>query len=376
MLKIKYDVNKSLKECPPSSLYEEGITFHKRIVTAVENIEQSQRTQVRDTLLIVSNITKIEESFSNKGYDYKEPPIIVTKNPDFKSGSNKYEEKCEFLVDSGHHRINALKNLGCTTVLVDLVSFDSQRKMMSTANKLNSNRSPFSDNRDEDYLYSIEQAYKRLDSDGNPIVDATNDKDVLAFLEESGVYNERKRQNILEYLRRKISQYGSYMHPMNALLAKDKAKELGLPYDGDSNAKNVMGLGLIVGSKSWRSVMYQSESIMMSFPDKPIDVYAFIENPNPMSLSIQRKDWYDNFNSNLVERYYNFFAARLGVDVIEAKRMVKTAPWNFVGFLPQNMQTEPNTVVDIFGNPVSVPDRTNEFKNIFPSSNNILKFSS
>ena len=376
MLQIKYDIGQSLKDCPPSSLYEEGITFHKRIVTSIENIERSKRTQVRKKLLVVSNITKIEESYQTKGHDYKEPPIIVIKNPNFKSGSNNADEKCEFLVISGHNRLNALLNLGCTSVLVDLVSFDTAIKRLSTANKMNSNRSPFSDNTDEDYLYSIEQAYAERDADGKPIVDATDDQSVLSFLKESGVNNDQKRLNILDQLRRKVSPHGSYMHPMNAVIAKNKAKELGLPYDGDSNAKHVMGLGLIVGSKSWRSVMYQSESIMMSFPDKPIDVYAFIENPNPMSLSVQRKDWYDKYNSNLTERYYNFFAARLSISVIEVKKRVKKAPWNFVGFLPQNLNTEPNCVVDIYGNPVSVPDRTNEFKDSDTSVVNILKFSS
>ena len=375
MLQIKYDIGQSLKDCPPSSLYEEGITFHKRIVTSIENIERSKRTQVRKKLLVVSNITKIEESYQTKGHDYKEPPIIVIKNPNFKPGSNNADEKCEFLVISGHNRLNALLNLGCTSVLVDLVSFDTAIKRLSTANKMNSNRSPFSDNTDEDYLYSIEQAYAERDADGKPIVDATDDQSVLSFLKESGVNNDQKRLNILDQLRRKVSPHGSYMRPMNAVIAKNKAKELGLPYDGDSNAKHVMGLGLIVGSKSWRSVMYQSESIMMSFPDKPIDVYAFIENPNPMSLSVQRKDWYDKYNSNLTERYYNFFAARLSISVIEVKKRVKKAPWNFVGFLPQNLNTEPNCVVDIYGNPVSVPDRTNEFKDSDTSVVNILKFS-
>tara|TARA_R110000868_G_scaffold46610_3_gene153803 strand:+ start:3321 stop:4448 length:1128 start_codon:yes stop_codon:yes gene_type:complete len=374
MLQIKYDIGQSLKDCPPSSLYEEGITFHKRIVTSIKNIEMSNRTQVRKDLVVVSNVTKIEESYQTKGYDYKETPIIVIKNPNFKPGSNNKYEKCEFLVISGHNRLSALLNLGCTTVLVDLVSFDSVIKMLSTSNKLNSNRSPFSDNTDGDYLYSIEEAYKKRDDAGKPIVDATNDQDVLSFLKESGVYSDQKRRNILEQLRRKVSSHGAFMRPMNASIAKIMAKDLKLPYDGDSNAKNVMGLGLIVGSKSWRSVMYQSESIMMSFPDKPIDVYAFIENPNPMSLSVQRKDWYDKYNSNLTERYYNFFAARLSISVIEVKKRVKKAPWNFVGFLPQNENTEFG-VVDIYGHPVSVPDRTNEFKDSDPSVANILKFS-
>ena len=165
-------------------------------------------------------------------------------------------------------------------------------------------------------------------------------RDVLAFLEESGVNSILRCKHILALFRNKVSPHGSYMHPMTAVMAKNKAKELGLPYDGDSNAKNVPGLGLIVGSKSWRSVMFQSESIMMTYPDKPIDVYAFIENPNPQGLATQRKDWLEEFNRHLAVRYYDFFAAQLGITVREVKGMIKPAPWNFVGFLPQNLKTE------------------------------------
>lgn len=58
MMKINYDIPKSLKLCPPS--YEEGVHFNKRIVTNIDNIESSKRTQVREKLLVLSNIKTIE----------------------------------------------------------------------------------------------------------------------------------------------------------------------------------------------------------------------------------------------------------------------------------------------------------------------------
>lgn len=353
MMKINYDIPKSLKLCPPS--YEEGVHFNKRIVTNIDNIESSKRTQVREKLLVLSNIKTIEAALMSNGYDYNENPIVVSKNPDYKPGSKKPLERCEFIVDDGNHRLVCYRNLGQLTVLVDVVDFSTERLVITARNSFNGGRAPFEDNRDADYLYSTEEAHKK------GIVDGTSDEDVLAFLEESGVDSILRRKHILNLFRSKVSQHGSYMHPMTAVMAKNKAKELGLPYDGDSNAKNVPGLGLIVGSKSWRSVMFQSESIMMTYPDKPIDVYAFIENPNPQGLATQRKDWLEEFNRHLAVRYYDFFAAQLGITVREVKGMIKPAPWNFVGFLPQNLKTEANSVVNQFGIPVSPPDRKYEF---------------
>lgn len=355
MAKINYEIKKSLAAFPP--IYEEGILQIKRIVTSIDNVDVSPETQVREQLIVPSNVADIVDSLTNKGYDYSEPVIVVEKHPDPKSGK-------EFICRDGANRTVAHKQLGYETILVDVVEFVTPRRARTFSNKKNTNRSPFSDNTDKDLVYSIEKAYEMGE------VDATDDEDVIKFLEESGVTNKKRIESIVKILRTKVSPYGTYMCPFNAVSAKQKARELGLPYDGDSNSKRVPGLGLIVGSKSWRSVMYQSETIAMDYPDLPIDVYAFIENPSAQRLTLekQRKQWLDDYNEKLVVRYYRWLAARLGIDEIEVKTKVKKAPWNFVGFLPQDLKNEPNCVVDQFGNPVSVVDRKHLFGNNYIKS--------
>jgi hypothetical protein len=53
MNKQIFDVEKSLKECPPQTIYENkpGFSFLKRIVTRVDNIIPKKENQIREHLV-------------------------------------------------------------------------------------------------------------------------------------------------------------------------------------------------------------------------------------------------------------------------------------------------------------------------------------
>lgn len=357
MSKISYDMKRSLRESPP--VYEEGIQHIKRIVISIDSVDISPEAQVREQLVVLSNVQRIEESLVNKGYDYSAPVIVVQKHPDTKS--NK-----EFLVLSGINRVVANERLNHETILVDVVECATPRLARTFSNKCNTNRSPFCDNSDKDFVYSIEKANEKGELDG------TNDDDVKRFLEESGITSSKRREAILNRVRGKISAYGKYVHPYSAKDAKLQAKKLGLPYDGDKNIKSVPGLGLIVGD-SWRSIQYQSETIAMKYPGMDIEVYGFISNPCPQMLENQRKQWLDDFNENLIARYYGWLADRLNIDESEVKTKVKKHPWKFIGFLAQDLKNEPEGVVDQYGNPVTLPDRKSVYYKHYSESKNVVK---
>ena len=337
---ILLDVERSLKESPPN--YPKGVNFKKRIVTNRNNLIRDY--QPRNLKKVLDNIMNIKKSYEIE-FLYSEPVKVGELNENDKKKTNLL---------SGYNRDEAEKALHWGSTLIDIVEFDTPLRRREFIYEENIIRAPRSGNTKADLAKGVKDAIVSEEIDNT-------DAAILDFLDIVAVdKNEQDKRAILKKTRALVSPYTN-MTPYAGPSANEKAKELGIPFGGLNN-KNANGvIGYVISGGNSKSVFSDATELARKHGvDRyaRIEIYGYIDNPEPSTLQGNRKEFLD------VE-HFGWFETKLKENIsystgIDLKNKIWDSfksPFVFCGFLPQSGEVNEfgnlveTGLVDEYGNP-------------------------
>ena len=338
MPNIILDVERSLKLSPPN--YPKGVNFKKRIVTNRDNL--IRHYQPRNLKWVLENMTNLKKSYQIQ-YLYDQPVKVGAVN-------EKDSQKIDLY--SGYSRDGVEGQLGWDTTLIDIVEFETKRirrEFMYTENII---RAPRSGNTKADL------AKGAMDAIENEEIDNT-DSAIMDFLDVVAAdKNERDKRVILKKTRALISPYKN-MTPYAGPSANEKAAELGIPYGGLKN-KNANGvIGYVIAGGNSKSVFSDATDLARKHGVgryARIEIYGYIDNPEPSTLQGNRKEFLENFKwfeRKLIEN----ISYSTGISLDNKIWKDFKSPFVFCGFLPQSGEVNEfgnlveTGLVDEYGNP-------------------------
>ena len=336
MTKIVFDVNRSLKECPPD-YYPDGVRFIKRIVKRRDTINSDPTLQARANVYELDNQASIKGSYVTHGFLYTERPQVISL------GSVKGLE--HDLVD-GFNRDTVQDDLGWETAIYDVVEFDTPLRKRSYKYVANHEYAPSASNTDKDLLKGLELAVKfgELDRKDNKGI---TDYILVVAADKTKEY----RKDLFKKFRKRVSEHAT-MRPLDTKKANELDAELEIPHQGAKNPYDKIGYVLKKFSPGnwWNGMEHLTKD---KTQHKEVLIYGFIESPAPNTLKADREEFVKNFNRMKlgVEKCLGHYGAELNGNF----------PFKFIGFLPQDITETPKHeggkkeigIVDVDGDPVS-----------------------
>ena len=335
---ILLDVERSLKESPPN--YPKGVNFKKRIVTNRNNLIRDY--QPRNLKKVLDNIMNIKKSYEIE-FLYSEPVKVGELNENDKKKTNLL---------SGYNRDKAEKKLSWGSTLIDIVEFDSPLRRRQFIYEENIVKAPRSGNTKADLAKGAKDAIVAEEIDNT-------DAAILDFLDVVAAdKNERDKKAILKKTRALISPYKN-MTPYDGPSANEKAAELGIPYGGLKN-KNANGvIGYVIAGGNSKSVFSDATDLARKHGVgryARIEIYGYIDNPEPSTLQGNRKEFLENFKwfeRKLIEN----ISYSTGISLDNKIWKDFKSPFVFCGSLPQSGEVNEfgnlveTGLVDEYGNP-------------------------
>lgn len=335
MTKIIYDVEKSLKECPPN-FYPPQVKFKKRIVVRRSLVDWDEGLQYRANVYETDNQAEIRGSYETFGFITTERPQCVTAST---HSSFEYEGVC------GFNRNAAQVTLGWETAIYDVLEFDSPIVKRAYGYQSNHIKAPRSANTDKDLLKGILKAVEERE------LDRTDDKAIKHFIEKIAEDKTREYRKLLfKKFRSNVSPH-STMRPLCSLKANELAEELKIPNHGLKNNFDQIGYVLkkFTPGNWWNGMEHLTKE---GSQHKEVLVFGFVEDPAPNTLKAKRVSFKNNFNyvKAGVEKCLGFYDTSLNGNF----------PFRLVGFLPQDLTKTPERggnikesgIVDVDGKPV------------------------
>jgi len=340
-------IETSLNESPPDYSKYEGVRFVKRIIVNRDTVRKDMSLQARNNIYDDENIANIRNSKREHGELYNEPVKVVCAS----------ETQLDWDLLSGYNRDaaeNDLEQEGLEQYkqgIYDVVEFDTPLDKEAFVYEVNHIKAPRRGNADGDLIKGISKVVKL------GYINNKDDNAIKAYIARIAADKTQTYRNKLFKDYRKHNGKFEHMRPLDNTLAKNLAKELGIPYSGDGN-KDVDILGYIKNKGGGKNIFYDAVVLNLKF-DAPVYVYGWIDNPTPSTLKGQRAAWKNQFDKD-EELYYNFLAQKSGEDI--AKLREKNSYFiRFGGFLPQDITPDPNKgglpreegIVDENGKPFS-----------------------
>ena len=321
MTKLLFDLEESMKKCPPQYLYakgpndekwegEPGTKFLKRHIMRIDNVMYLIDNQSKVEENVKSNIKNISDSFKAKGWDHLEQPLVYWESPDGNKG------------DEGFHRKEAAGRNNWETLPFDKVEYDSP--LDQEVSKHNSNNGlPKKINRMKDTV----RAVKRCVDKGRITADKTKDPNSVQLINLIKRLTPGKgddhRKRILKKYRALDSGY-STLRTYDGNTANELCEKLNLPFSGVKNFEMTGKVGYIKSQGSFKSLMHDCMTLIVK--DKvpvdddgnyiPIEIRAFIEEPSPIPavLRTQRVNWLKSFKSDCLDFIKTFYTKTTGID--------------------------------------------------------------
>ena len=359
MAKAYFDVDESLKKCPPDVIYKytPGYKFKKRIITKRSNIIPKVENQIRTHLVKQSNATPIARSFKAIGWSHDKSPIAVSVNPD---------NKDLFDLEWGFTRLQAASMEDWDTIIVDVVEPEG-KPVDSYSDKFLSNRhlgEAHTPNTKEDIVNGALKAVKSKMITEDPA-------EVKAWIKRvTPEMTKDDRSNIYKSYKNQMSSNGPVRtwHQGKGLNSvKEYADKNNIPYSGDKNFKKSGKLAFVTHYSTLKSVIGDCKQTYMEYDKKhPVGIIGFIDEPKAApALYNQRKAWNTNAKSYIdAECEWIQHIAELAGVKIDLDKIKKVLPIKLSGFLWQNQEpnnknggeTKEKGIVDVYGNTIKVVD--------------------
>jgi len=357
MNKQIFDVEKSLKECPPQTIYDSkpGFSFVKRIVTRVDGIIPKKENQIREHLVKQSNASAIKRNFEAIGWKHDKEPIAVSVNPD----NEKY-----FDLEWGFTRHQAATMMGWETIIVDVVKpsdvpLDTFSDRFLSNQHLGETHTP---NTCEDITNGILKAIQE-----NML---TDDK-LMVKLWIKRVTPDKtdaeRRKIYRDFISKKTSSgpVRTWHQGKGLNSIEEYAKVNNLPYSGDKNYANSGKLAYVTHYSTLKSVIGDCKQVAAAYNySQPVHIIGYIEEPKAApALYRQREEWLKNAETYIdaeckwIQHIANKCGAKIKLDDIKENLGIKLS-----GFYFQNIESNPldsgrtkeSGIVDTFGNAVKL----------------------
>lgn len=336
-MKVHFDLNKSLKQCPPSVIYKDtpGYTFKKRIITKLKNIIPKLENQIRTHLVKQSNATPIARSFEAIGWSHDKAPIAVSVNSD----NDEY-----FNLEWGFTRTQAASMKEWETIIVDVVE-PVGKPVDVFSDKFLSNKhlgEAHTPNTKEDI---VNGALKAVESDM-----ITDEKSVVKawILRVTPEMTATDRQNIYKSYKTQKSSNGPVRtwHQGTGLNSvKEYAEKNNIPFSGDKNFEKTGKMAFVTHYSTLTKVIGDCKKTYMEYDKQhPVSVIGYIDEPKAApALYTQREDWMKNAQKDIdIECQWIQHIAKLAGADIDLDKVKKVLPIKLGGFLWQNQKPDNN----------------------------------
>tara|TARA_B100001564_G_scaffold31980_1_gene23418 strand:+ start:1220 stop:2236 length:1017 start_codon:yes stop_codon:yes gene_type:complete len=334
-MQILIDREKSLKNSPPS--YPDGINQTKRLNINLDRLIEDK--QIRVLKLNLDNTEDIRTSLKVNGWLYDKPvPVVV------ETDKSKYRLLC------GYNRVQALKDLDMSSVIVDVVE-GSPRRILEYS-FISNHIAPETGNTIADLVNGVKIAV-------NTKVIENTDKDVKAFINVTAADKLPKtKDKIFNDFREDVRKEGDTIKPYNIPMIKKVAEDvLNIQYAGSGNKTIKDHLGYVTHNGLNKTIMLNSIiGLRKSLGKiKKVMIYGYVDKPKAVSLTSDRQDFLETLDKDK-KSWIAHYAYMLGKT---AKQIEKDLIWpfEFGGFLPQDETPDPknegkpkeSTLVDVKG---------------------------
>tara|TARA_Y100000356_G_C11244026_1_gene282751 strand:+ start:211 stop:1296 length:1086 start_codon:yes stop_codon:yes gene_type:complete len=334
MVKVHFDVEKSLKECNPNEYYSQkgidgkplfpGVKFIKRMVMNRDKVTFRLEDQIREEDAGENRVDNLELSYKGNGHlPNKIPQAIITDPNDSR----------RFLGAVGFGRNEAQDRLSWESAIYDWIEVDTPLNLEIF--KINSND-------DDDHLPAEPNSIATLKKsvvnavDKN-LIDPTDD-DMLAYLKTIA---RRKSDSVLERIikvirKEDISRWPT-MKAWSTARAKVEANRLELPVEGDKSKKS-KSLGYARKFTTKKNFFWDGMTLSVKYGFQPVYLSTWVDEPKPTTLNTQRKAILDEFNE--MEEMFNLWVSHyLDMPINEVREKSKGRfPLKFNGFFGQDKQ--------------------------------------
>lgn len=347
-----FDIARSLHEAPPIK-QKDMIWKTRKIIHIEDECVVDTEHQARHKGTHSEHMCDLRDSFQNNGWIYTQtPPIVV------------WDEKInKYVLHDGFTRTNAIGDLGCKYVVVDL--YVPKNPLALEIMKLKANQNHFP-KRGSDQGDIVHSALKCI----NEKCLANDLSSVEAFVNETASHlSKSRRQSIINDImsRQGNSKYKTYL--MKGVgdhnLTNNAKNVLEIPYGGDANYADTGYFGYITTEKTARMTISNSIKLLKQVLDDmrtgtgkyshltelpEVRIFAYFESPGKKDLREQRLDWLQAFQSTL-----DSIVAIC--EYMTDSKSKKKFPIKFGGFLPQLIDPDPkkngekkeSTIVDANG---------------------------
>jgi len=334
-MKIIFDREKSLKLSPPT--YPVGIKQNKRLIINTGNLVKD--AQIRVLSLNIDNTDEIIKSLKVNDWLYTTPVPVVTPT-----------EKGMYRLICGYNRLQALTELGITSMIVDVVE-GSPLRIHQYSYESNHVRNPRAANTIQDLVKGVKDAI-------NDDLLVNDDDIVKSFIDVIAADKLPKiKKKIFDDFRKAIRRPGDSIKVYNKALVKEEAENLKIQYGGSKNKTITSHLGYITHYGLDKSIMRDGISSLFKAKGviNKIMLYAYVDNPDAIGLASQRQDVLDNI-TKVKKEWIEHYSHMLGKTTKQIEKDL-VWPFEFGGFLPQNETKNPknegkpmeSTLVDVNG---------------------------
>lgn len=272
-MKINFDVERSLRECPPDHDYYKslGFKFVKRIVINRKHIVRKDSNQIRVHLVKQSSAVKIKHDFKVNGWLHHKKPIGVSESE---------EQKGKFELEYGFTRDQAAENLDWDSMIVDVVKPGASPADIHTGRFLVNDHAgaAHTPNSKEDIVAGIrERVERKLMPD--------TDKAIKAWVHQvtKRSHTSEERQKIYKDYRAKKASTGplrTYHQDKGTNSVEETALEFDLPYNGDANFKKTNKLGYVTRFYSLDRVLPNAKKCLDDYDfTTPVHIIGYIDEP-------------------------------------------------------------------------------------------------
>jgi len=361
-MKYQFDIQQSLKNSPPN--FVKGVKFVKRIVLDRGKVTYPKNNNPRLLNIVTERVPEIRDSFLVNGFIYSCPP------PTIKVDSNN-KDRFEGL--SGYHRNAAAEQADWDTMIYDVVEFNSP--LAERIHRITSNHHtiPVTPNTLDDLVKQVKEAVSN-----NEI--PNKDDEIKEFIKIIALDKTDENKKIIFNRFRKHKSASSTLICFHSGLGENSttqfAKKHNIPYSGSKNFSKTGKLGYITSQPQPRIALFDAKTLYRKNASKEkVEFYAYITSPlEGKGLERQRiqfKSKFEKFILSDCESTKNEIE-KLGFSV-SLSDIIKNHPVKFVGFLPQDISSDPfkngnpkeESVVNEYGNPINLVSKQED---------NILKF--
>jgi len=314
---LLYDVEKSLKEAPPSAYDKhQGVEFEKRIIVNRNNVYYNVNDQIRALTYNSENVKGLVDSYTAYSHIYSELPIQLCRlRPQEKIdlGTN-----CEFTVTNGFNRWMCFVMLGIDTCLADILSFATPLDRLTFCCRANWVKLSKARNTADDIANAVQKA---IDI-GALKADFTKDGAVASFMNTIVEPHRKIEYNKAFKIVQSSSEYKrTKLRPLDGDQAKNLARSINVPCTSSE-------FGYVKKTVN-KNVFY--DAMKLALKEKTtVRLTGYVDQPVQGKLDVQRQSWLRQFEDMVV----------FWQDLCESATGIRPSPEKFPieynGFLPQD----------------------------------------